>query len=425
MRTKLTALVAIVCMVACFAGIATADSTVAWSDAQGQRGTYVITSGVLSNCTINGTTAINGTNITAGNIPLARVTNALETATTVGSGTTVLKGEGSNVTNINGANISSGNIALNRTTNALAIATLVGSGTTVFKGEGSNVTNLNASYLTAGHAPLARVTNALETATIVGSGTTVFKGEGSNVTNLNGANVASGNIALARVTNALETATTLGTTDTVLNGNGNAVTNISAASLVAGTAVTAINGAAATNLNADNVASGNLVLNRVTNALETATAVGSATTILDGNGASITNITAANIIGGIFDKVSINSVTGGGSAHALVTIQCQDLAGGALQAKKTFQMWFTTVAVQTVPSEAGLSSWSFVAHGETAANWDLHLENPGTNYVRVVTSHTDGTVDLDVTNLTAGETNRLCVLTPNGFFTNCVIHYAD
>lgn len=66
----------------------------------------------------------------------------------------------------------------------------------------------------------------------------------------------------------------------------------------------------ATNLNAAYIKTGNIALARVTNALVTATAVGNATTALDGEGSSITNLGAANIaLGGTFPAVVGTALT--------------------------------------------------------------------------------------------------------------------
>ena len=80
-------------------------------------------SGTITNFTGNGVNVTNlqGGNIAAGNVALARVTNAFATATAIGNATTALDGEGSSVTNLNGANIATGNIPVARLTNAFVV----------------------------------------------------------------------------------------------------------------------------------------------------------------------------------------------------------------------------------------------------------------------------------------------------------------
>jgi len=127
-------------------------------------------------------------------------------------------------------------------------------------------------------------------------------------------------------------------------------------------------------------------------------------------------------VSGDVDTVEVTAPVS--TTQATITVTCKNLAGATLATNKTFMFWFTSMAQQTTPSEAGIASWSYVAHGDLEANFDLGLTGgPGTNYVRVGSTHTDGTMDFLVTADSGPWSNRFCALGPNGSYTETTIRY--
>jgi len=133
--------------------------------------------------------------------------------------------------------------------------------------------------------------------------------------------------------------------------------------------------------------------------------------------------TVEAIIAGTFGSLDVATAPVS-TTQATITVTCKNLAGATLATNKTFMFWFTSMAQQTTPSEAGIASWSYVAHGDLEANFDLGLTGgPGTNYVRVGSTHTDGTMDFLVTADSGPWSNRFCALGPNGSYTETTIRY--
>jgi hypothetical protein len=127
---------------------------------------------------------------------------------------------------------------------------------------------------------------------------------------------------------------------------------------------------------------------------------------------------SASIFGGITIAATTVSAT-----QATVTVTCKDISGATLAAKKAIQFWFTTAAIQTVPSIAGIESWTYVAHGNVEAYWDLARDGgvaPNTNVIYIATTHTDGTMDFDIRTVGA-QTNYICVLGPLGSYSNLAV----
>lgn len=137
---------------------------------------------------------------------------------------------------ISGTNISGGNIAVARITNAAASV-------------GPSI---------GGNIPEAALSNALRTATAVGSATTTLDGEGGSITNLSAANIQVGTAASAfngaGITNLSAANIAAGTAASAFNGL--AITNLNAANLKVGTALPAVNGGSVTNLAVANMVGG-------------------------------------------------------------------------------------------------------------------------------------------------------------------------
>uniref|UniRef100_A0A6M3IHV7 Uncharacterized protein n=1 Tax=viral metagenome TaxID=1070528 RepID=A0A6M3IHV7_9ZZZZ len=134
--------------------------------------------------------------------------------------------------------------------------------------------------------------------------------------------------------------------------------------------------------------------------------------------------TQETIVGAVFADVDVVA-TSVSTTQATITCTCKDLMGDTLAAAKTFQFWFTTPTIQTVPSLEGLESWTYVAHGEVESYWDLNTPGDGsqTNMIYVGTTHTDGTMDFLVTSTNVGWTNYFHVLGPNGSYSATAVKY--
>ena len=115
------------------------------------------------------------------------------------------------------------------------------------------------------------------------------------------------------------------------------------------------------------------------------------------------------------------------ATQATITVTCKDLAGDTLAATKAITFWFTAPGQDTTPSEEGIESWSFVSHGDLQANMEVGDPELAatTNYIRIATTHTDGTMDFLVTIAAdAGPwTNTFHVLGPLGDYDETTIEY--
>jgi hypothetical protein len=180
----------------------------------------------------------------------------------------------------------------------------------------------------------------------------------------------------------------------------------------------ALNVIVATNASAEALAASVVA----TNASAVATAASIVATNASAN-ASASAILATNYLGSVFGSVTVATAPVS-PTQATITVTCKDITGATLATAKTFPFWFTAPGQSTTPSESGIESWSYVTHGDLKANLDLGIVSyPGTNYVRVGQTHTDGTMDFLVTSVAAGWTNGFSVLGPNGSFTNETIKY--
>lgn len=145
-----------------------------------------------------------------------------------------------------------------------------------------------------------------------------------------------------------------------------------------------------------------------------------------GGDLAVTGDFECNAVTGVLDDVFTSfdlTTASGGASNATVTIQCKNAYGANLADSKTVEFWFTTVSQSTTPDETGIDSWSFDTHGSLVANWDLGLTGgPGTNYVRIAESHTDGTIDLDITSTEQSWTNYI-VVKAAGMSTNITVVY--
>jgi len=144
----------------------------------------------------------------------------------------------------------------------------------------------------------------------------------------------------------------------------------------------------------------------------------------DNLGGNIPVACLSNALSSIFSYVTVDS-SPVSSTQATITVTCKDLFGNTLADEKTFQFWFTTQSIQTVPDLSGIDQWSFVAHGDLEAYWLLEPPASSTNYVYVGTTHTDGTMDFLVNMNSGPTTNRFSVLGPNGSYTNRAIAYTN
>jgi hypothetical protein len=131
-----------------------------------------------------------------------------------------------------------------------------------------------------------------------------------------------------------------------------------------------------------------------------------------------------NALWNIFGNVGVVA-TSVSTTQATITCTCSNLFGATLASAKTFTFWFTTDTQQTTPSLQGLESWTYVAHGEVNAYFDLNTAGNGsdTNMIYVGTTHTDGTMDFLVTSATVGWTNYFHVLGPNGSHSKTAVKY--
>ncbi len=185
------------------------------------------------------------------------------------------------------------------------------------------------------------------------------------------------------------------------------------------------------------VLAGNIVAARMTNALAW-DGTNDWTGTFDGEDGSdyhdagnltgdIASARLTNALSVLLGSVDVAATTVDGT-NATIAIQCKDIFGNNLEAEKTLLFWFTTTSQQTTPSEEGIASWSFDSHGTLRANFEVGdpaLE-AGTNYVRCASSHTDGSIDLDVIASSSGWTNHLAVYCPaNGAYTNVTVEYTD
>lgn len=169
------------------------------------------------------------------------------------------------------------------------------------------------------------------------------------------------------------------------------------------------------------------VIEASTSKWDTASTVSISTTgrlaIVEGNTSSwdTAYATLASICGSLDVSAAAVSAT-----QATITVTVKDILGNTLAAAKTFQFWFTTAAIQTVPSVAGIESWSYVAHGDVRSYWDLNgATGPATNMIYVGSTHTDGTMDFLVTAEEGPWTNYFHVLGPNLTWSSTLVPYTD
>lgn len=127
----------------------------------------------------------------------------------------------------------------------------------------------------------------------------------------------------------------------------------------------------------------------------------------------------------VFDSLDVDTA-GVSATQATITVTCKNIYGDTLAAEKTFQFWFTTYAVSTVPSVEGIESWTYVAHGDVDAYVDLGTfegVGPGTNMVYIGTTHTDGTMDFLVTADVGTGSNWFFAFGPNGDLSQTKVVY--
>ncbi len=277
----------------------------------------------------------------------------------------LFSGSGASLTSLNGSNISSGTVANARTTASSAnganlivardangdfAGRIITASTLIaaVSGDGAGLSNLNAANIATGTISNARTTanSANGASTIVArdaNGDFASRnitavtflgpvvGDGAGISNINGSNVATGTIANARTTASSSNGASLIVTR---DANGDFTARNVTTTNISGTH--SGDGAALTNLNASNIASGTIA-----NARTSAASANGASTIVardvngdfagrtitattfSGSGASLTSLNASNISSGTID----NARTSAASANGASTIVARDVNG--------------------------------------------------------------------------------------------------